>query len=180
MRLLVAAAMLVAASSANATDELCAKLDAYAKAQWAEKGDTIPRYWVEFHWGNDPDPNSFWSWGCRHSADASSVSFCKWLMENTNQEFRAELPIRVQRCMGYHFPPKAVTEWQFTDGAVRHQAPDGSWLVLEVSSQGMQPGESAVRISFDSVDRNLDPDELPPIRTMASSKNAPGTPANDR
>jgi hypothetical protein len=169
LHLPLASALLVAASSANAADQLCAQLDAYAKAQWAEKGDSIPRHWVEFHWGNDPDPNTIWSWGCSHSKDESSVSFCKWLMKNTNQEFRSELPIRVQRCMGYDFPPKSVTEWQFTDGVVRHQAPDGSWLVLEVGSQGMRLGESAVRISFNSVDRRLDPDELPSIGSMPAS-----------
>ena len=169
LRLSVAATLLVASASANAADALCAKLDDYAKAQWAARDDAIPKHWVEFHWGNDPDPNAIWSWGCSHSKDESSVSFCKWLMKNTNQEFRSELPIRVQRCMGYGFPLKSVTEWQFTDGVVRHQAADGSWLVLEVRSQGMRPGESAVRISLDSVDRKLVPDELPPIRSMAPS-----------
>jgi hypothetical protein len=169
LQLSVATTLLIVASNANAADALCAKLDEYAKAQWAERGDTIPRHWVEFHWGNDPDPKTIWSWGCSHSKDESSVTFCQWLMKNTNQEFRSELPIRVQRCMGYGFPPKSVTEWQLTDGAVKHQERDGSWLVLELSSQGMQEGESAVRISFDSVDRQLDPDELPPIQSMSVS-----------
>ncbi|HEX7712347.1 MAG TPA: hypothetical protein VF418_15555 [Sphingomonadaceae bacterium] len=165
-RFLIAIGLVTGASAANAADVICDKLDDYAKAQWAQKGDPIQRYWVEFHWGIDTDPDTFWSWGYGHSNDVASANLCKWLMDNTNQEFRSELPIRVQRCMGYRFPRYAPTEWQFTDGVVRHQAHDGSWLVLEVSSQGMRSGESAVRISFDSVDRNLDPEELPPIRSM--------------
>jgi len=180
MWLRLSAALLFAGfSSAHAADELCAKLDDYAKAQWAEKGATIPRHWVEFHWGNDPDPNSIWSWGCRHSDDQVSADFCSWLMKNTNQEFRSELPIRVQRCMGYSFPPRVVGEWRLTDGVVEHQERDGSRLILELSSREMLKGESAVRIYFDSADRQFDPDELPPIQTLPPS-NDPSSEAIER
>jgi hypothetical protein len=168
----LASGLLLWATGAHAADPLCGKLIDYAKAQWAEKGGTIPRHWVEFHWGNDSDPKTIWSWGCRHSKDQSSTSFCHWLVNNTNQEFRSELPIRVQRCMGYTFPSRAISEWQLTDGAVKHQERDGSWLILELTSRGMQEGESAVRIYFDSVDRELEPDELPSIQTMPASNSA--------
>jgi len=169
LRTALASAVLVSASVASAADSLCQKLKDYAEAQWSERGDPVPRYWVEFHWGFEQDPNTFWSWGCKRSDDQASKELCAWLMENTSREFRATLPINVQKCMGYGFPSDAVTEWRFTEGEVRGQAEDGSWLVLEIGSTGMQPGESAVRISFDSVDRRLEPDELPPLRSLVSS-----------
>ena len=66
-RFLIAIGLVTGASAANAADVICDKLDDYAKAQWAQKGDPIQRYWVEFHWGIDTDPDTFWSWGYGHS-----------------------------------------------------------------------------------------------------------------
>ena len=152
--------------AASAADALCGKLETFAREQEAEVADPMPRHWVEFHWGVDTDPNTFWSWGCRHSSDQSSQQLCAWLMENTSREFRDYLPLRVQKCFGYRFPKQAWSGWHVSEGMIEHQRRNGSWLVLEIASKGLQQGEGAVRISYNTVDRRLDPDELEPIQPL--------------
>jgi len=173
--ILSATALLVRAHAVEAADPLCKELEAFAAAQLSEKGDPIPRYWVEFHWGFAPDPNTFWSWGCRHSDDAAATRLCDWLMENISREFRSSLPIGVQKCMGYKFPRNAISDWNISEGIISLPARDGSWLILEISSLGMPSGESAVRISLESVDRKFDPDELPPMESFASLADSLGS-----
>lgn len=148
---------------ANAKDELCKKLHSFVADQKAETADPAPRHWVEFHWGINPDPNTFWSVGCLHSSDLSSKQFCGWLLDHTSREFSNFLPIRIQQCMGFSFPKNRKNEWHLTDGEIRHDIKDG-WLVLEMTTRDLQPGESALRISYDTIDVKFEPDELPPIK----------------
>lgn len=170
--LVIASVLLVGTSNANAADPLCGILKDYARAQWAERTDPAPRHWVEFHWGTDPDPLALWSWGCRHSDDVASAQLCNWLLDNTSHEFRSILPIRIQKCMGFRFPGAAKAYWGLTDGQVSRAGHDGTSIVLELSCRGMAPAESAIRISFDSDDRRLEPDELPPIASMSEAPDA--------
>lgn len=164
-----AAVLLAVPQGAWAQEPLCDRLEEFASAQWSEPSDPIPRQWVEFHWGIEADTANRWSWGCRDAGDAASGEFCDWLMDNTSRGFHTGLPVGVLQCMGDEFPAQAATEWQLSEGEFRRQAKDGSWLVLEVASSGMAPGESAVRISFDSDDRRLDPEELPPMQAFAAT-----------
>jgi hypothetical protein len=166
MRLIWALSGLALVAPANASDKLCGELEKFVKNQEVEQADPMPRHWVEFHWGIDPDPNSFWSWGCRHAADNSSKQFCTHLLDNTSREFRNTLPLRIQQCMGYRFPEQAWSGWHVSDGVIKHQRKNGSWLVMEIVSQGLQAGESAVRISYDTVDRKLEPVEPEPVKPL--------------
>jgi hypothetical protein len=152
------------AAQANAADQLCQELKDFVRAQEAETADPMPRHWVEYHWGIDP--HAIWSWGCRDSKDASSKEFCGFLLDNTSREFRNQLPIRVQQCFGYRFPRQASGGWHMNEGEVRHQLKNGSWIVMELTSIGLQPGESAVRILYDTVDREIEPQELDPIKPL--------------
>lgn len=154
------------ASQARASDAICGQLEEFAKGQESEKADPMPRHWAEFHWGIDPDPNTFWSWGCRNSNDASSKVLCGYLMDHTSREFRNMLPIRILKCWGYRFPDDAGFGWRVRDGQILHQRKNGSWLVMDIAANGLEPGESAIRISYDTVDRRLDPDELEPVRSL--------------
>lgn len=166
LRALVISVGVSAASPVSAADKLCGELDQFIADQEAEKGDPMPRHWVEFHWGVDPNPDSFWSWGCRHSQDKSSAKLCIYLMDHTSREFRNLLPVRVLKCMNNRFPDEALQGWHVTEGEFRHQRKNGSWLVMEVTERDLQSGESAVRISYDTVDRKLQPEELSPIRPL--------------
>ena len=157
---------IASAAQANASDTLCGQLDRFVADQEGEEAEPMLRHWVEFHWGIDPDPNTFWSWGCRHSEDNSSRNFCNYLMNNTSHEFRNKLPIRVLKCLGYRFPEQAWSGWRVQDGVFEHQRKNSSWLVMEISSQGLQPGEMAVRISYNTVDRKLEPADLEPVRPL--------------
>jgi hypothetical protein len=157
---------LVTTDQANAADQMCKQLEAFVKSQEAETADPMPRHWVEFHWGIDPDPISIWSWGCRHSDDPNSGRFCNWLMNNTSREFKNHLPLRIQQCMGYHFPREAWTNWDVSDATIAHQRSNGSKLVVEIVSKGLQPNESAVRVFYDSVAHSFDPDELPAVQPL--------------
>ena len=154
------------AAQASAADMLCAQLDKFVVDQEAETAEPMPRHWVEFHWGIDPDPNSFWSWGCRHSKDLSSAGFCNYLMDNTSREFRNRLPLQVLKCLGYRFPDQAWSGWKVQDGMFEHQRKNGSWLVMEIVSKGLQPGEMAVRISYNTVDRKFEPANLEPVQPL--------------
>jgi hypothetical protein len=166
LRLVWALSSLALVTPANASDRLCQELEKLVKDQEAEKADPMPRHWVEFHWGIDPDPDTFWSWGCRHAADSSSKHLCAYLVDNTSREFRNTLPLRIQQCMGYRLPEQAWSGWRVNDGVIEHQRQNGSWLVMEIVSQGLQAGESAVRISYETVDRKLEPDELEPVKPL--------------
>lgn len=165
-RVILITGSLAFSTQAQAADQICAQLKTFVKDQIAEKAEPAPRHWVEFHWEIDPDPNAFWSWGCRPSEDLSSKRFCAWLMENTSREFRNMLPVRVLRCMGYRFPRQPSFEWHVSDGEFRNTQNDGSWLILEVSSKFPNPMESAVRISYENVDRRFEPDDLPDIQPL--------------
>jgi hypothetical protein len=164
-----AAALLAVPQGAMAQDALCEQLDAYAAAQWNERSEPIPRYWVEFHRGIQADAGNSWSWGCRDAGDNASGEFCDWLMENSSRSFQTYLPFALLKCMGDQVPDQAAAERQFIQGKFRRQAQDGSWVVLEVTSNGLSPGESAVRISFDAEDRRFDPEELPAMQPFAAT-----------
>jgi hypothetical protein len=166
MRLIWALSGFALATPAYASDKLCHELEKFVTVQEEEKAIPMPRHWVEFHWGIDPDPNTFWSWGCRHAADSSSKQLCAYLLDNTSREFRNTLPLRIQQCMGYRLPKQAWSGWHVSDGVIKHQRKNGSWLVMEIVSQGLQQGESAVRISYDTVDRKLEPVELDPVMPL--------------
>jgi hypothetical protein len=157
---------LLLAGHARASGSLCEELEKFAKDQEAERANPMRRHWVEFHWGIDPDPNTFWSWGCRHSDDSFSKQFCGYLMENTSREFRNTLPIRVLKCWGYRFPKDAGHGWHVGEGHFTHERKNGSWLVMDIASFNLQQGELAVRFSYDTVDRRLDPDDLEPIQPL--------------
>jgi hypothetical protein len=164
-----AAALLAVPQVATAQDRaLCDRLEAFAAAQWREP-DPAPRQWVEFHWGIEADTANRWSWGCRDAGDAASGEFCDWLMDNTAQGFHTGLPVGVLECMGDEFPDQPASEWQLDEGEFRRQTGDGTWLVLEFTSRGLQRGESAVRISFDADDRRLEPAVLPPMQAFADT-----------
>lgn len=167
---LCALCLLSLSTAVYAADPLCEELNKFVADQKAEIAEPVPRHWVEFHWGIDPDPDVFWSWGCRHSGDLSSEKFCDWLMKNTSKEFPNMLPISVQTCMGFRFPGNTRHEWHMTDGRIEHQLKAGDWLILELAAHGLQPGESAIRISYNTVDRILEPDELLPIRELREGK----------
>ena len=47
-----------------------------------------------------------------------------------------------------------------------HQRKNGSWLVMEIVSKGLQPGEMAVRISYNTVDRKFEPANLEPVQPL--------------
>jgi hypothetical protein len=68
--------------------------------------------------------------------------------------------------MGYRFPRDAVNGWHMRDGEITHMRKDGSWLRLKFVTQELKPSGTAVRISFDSVDRKLEPDELDPFEPL--------------
>lgn len=165
-RIFAMAIGLACSVQAGASDILCSQLDEFALAQEAEPAEPMPRHWVEFHWGIDPDPNSFWSWGCRNSNDVSSKSLCSYLLESTSREFRNTLPIRILKCWGYRFPKDAGYGWHVSEGHFIQQRKNGSWLVMDIASRGLQPDEQAIRISYDTVDRKLEPDELPAVQPL--------------
>lgn len=158
-----AAALLAVPQAASAAEPLCEQLDAFAAAQWSEPDNPAPRHWVEFHRGIDSDTANRWSWGCEHSGDAASQAFCDWLMDNTSRSFHVALPANVLSCLDDESSQRPANAPVLLSGVVRRKAKDGSWLVLETASSGMRPGESAVRISFERDDRQLDPVELPAI-----------------
>jgi hypothetical protein len=160
------AAALLAVPQAASAVPLCDQLDAFAAAQWSEPSDPAPRHWVEFHWGLEGDSASRWTWACRYSGDPASGEFCNWLMDNTSREFTA-LPFNLLKCMDSQSSPQVASPSLFIEGEIRRRAPDGSWFVLEMASSALRPGESAVRISFDSSDRRLDPATLPPIEPFS-------------
>ena len=161
-----AAALLAVPQAARAAEPLCDQLDAFAAGQWSETADPAPRHWVEFHRGIEADTLNRWSWGCRHSGDEASAQFCDWLMDNTSREFHTSLPLHVLECMGEVPREQADSASRLIEGEVRRKAKDGSWLVLEVSSNAMRRGESAVRISFESDARPLDPEDLPAMKAF--------------
>lgn len=77
--------------------------------------------------------------------------------------------------MGYEFPDGAVNGWWVSEGQVSQRFDDGSWLNMEITKTNLQPKELAIRLSVDSVERRLKPDELPPIEPLepdASSSDA--------
>lgn len=168
-----AAVLLAVPQAASAAEPLCEQLEAFAAAQWSEPDDPAPRHWVEFHRGIQGDAANRWSWGCRHSGDEASEVFCDWLMDQTSRGFQAALPANVLRCLDDEPAGKAANAPVLLSGVIRRQAQDGSWLVLETASTGMRPGESAVRISFDSDDRRFEPDELPAIRAFGPEAKGP-------
>src|SRR5579862_2336445 len=79
-------ALLLWSANANAADELCEKIKLFEKAPFSTPDNPSDWRWVEFHWGFEPE--SIWSWGCRHSNDQIAKTTCLWLKDNTNQEFR--------------------------------------------------------------------------------------------
>lgn len=161
-----AAALLAAPQTAQAAEQLCDELNAFAAGQWSEPDDPAPRHWVEFHRGVQADTANRWSWGCRYSGDEASKALCDWLMDNTSREFHAALPVNVLKCLGNVTPEQATDAAQLVEGQIRRKAGDGSWLVLDIASKGMRRGESAVRISFASDARALDPEDLPAIEAF--------------
>ena len=168
-----AAMLLAVPQAALAAEPLCEQLEAFAAAQWSEPDDPAPRHWVEFHRGVEGEAANRWSWGCRHSGDAASEAFCDWLMDQSSRNFQATLPANVLRCLEDERAEKAANAPVLLSGGIRRKAKDGSWLVLETASTGMGPGENAVRISFASDDRQLDPEVLPPIRAFAPEAKGP-------
>jgi hypothetical protein len=99
---------LVAVSApANAADKLCEKLQVFERSKPARSSE---RRWFEFHWGFE-HVDALWSWGCRHSQDDVANATCKWLVDNTNQEFSMMLPLEIMRCYGYGIPPHASYDW---------------------------------------------------------------------
>ena len=153
----------------SAAEPLCEQLAAYAAAQWAEQEEPIPRYWVEFHRGIVSDAGGGWSWGCRDAGDNASGEFCDWLMANSSRSSQAYLPFALLKCLGDQVPDQAAAERQLLQGRFRRPAGDGSWVVLEVTSSGLNPGESAIRISFDAEDRRFEPDELPAMQPFGGT-----------
>jgi hypothetical protein len=152
---------LVACSTpALAAEGLCQKIRVFAQSE-PEQADE--RSWFEFHWGIDHAPNSFWSWGCRHSNDKVAKDTCDWLMHNTNQEFTMELPQAIMTCYGYRFPKYASYDWEGIAGTIKLKDGDDYRLVLDLDYRNLPSGEEAIRVS------RYAPEPLPPIKPMAKT-----------
>jgi hypothetical protein len=131
------------------------------------------RRWIEFHWGFDADPNTLWSWGCRHSAHASATATCAWLKDHTNQEFTMQLPMGVMRCYGYRFPRYADYDWDGMLGTITLRGHRGRRLILDLNYRDLPHGESAMRLAIEESGVSYEPDEQEPIRPMASDEQQP-------
>lgn len=161
---LVAGVALLAAGPAAAQSQMCSRLRDFVRDQMAETAEPAPRHWVEFHWGFDT--SAIASKGCRHSDDQSSADLCNWLVENSSWEFRSQLPLRILDCFGFRSPRHAAYDWSVSEGSFRHRYADGTWLRMEVTDSGLPEFESALRLSVETIERQLDPDELAPIQPL--------------
>jgi len=103
--ILIAIYIPVSAMAAIGRDrELCDRLKSFEEAPFNNGSDGKPvRRFVEFQWSDSWLTGG--PWGCRHTLDDTvSKSFCSYLMDDTNQEFSADLPMRILTCHGYVFP----------------------------------------------------------------------------
>lgn len=154
-----------------ARNDLCDQLKTFESAPLSTGRDAKPiRRYVEFQWSGNWMMGGYW--GCRHSQDAVSKTFCAYLRDNTNQEFHAELPIRVLRCHGYVFPAQS-TDWESWTSDIVLTRSDDRRVDMDVD---LVPGtvDAAVRISAvpwswvaSGDDKALPPlKETPPLRTL--------------
>ena len=157
---LVMFALAVSVATPAQADEICAKINGFIKSQLA---DPSQPHWVELHWGYDSDV-VLWSKACRNSKDADSKEFCDWLMDNTSNEFRSSVPIRILKCFGYGFPNHAIGNWAVYDGKFEAEYRDGIWANLELATKGLREGESALRLSVVGIDGKAPEENLSEIR----------------
>ena len=163
------------AGHAGATDEICRQLQAFEAAPLKLGKDGAPsRRWVAFEWkgyfpGNYEDI-------CHHSADKAEKLFCAYLIETTNQEFRADLPLRILHCYGYAFPPHAQYNWYVSKGEFRlHGRFDDRRLTLNVESLPGDGADSAVWISV--IPESVDEDDFTPPPLNGDKAAAPMAPS---
>ncbi|MBB3359867.1 MULTISPECIES: hypothetical protein [unclassified Novosphingobium] len=128
--------------------------------------DPHQKRWIEFHWGFDRDPDTMWSWGCRHSKQMIASQTCHWLEEHTNQEFAMALPQGTMQCYGYKFPKYALTDWSRIAGAIKLRGRAKHHLLLELNYRDLPNGEVAIRLSVEALNEGTGSQEMPPIEPM--------------
>ncbi len=154
-------------AGAAGRDEICDQLQAFEAAPFKLGSDgALVRRWVAFEWkGYFPgDYEDI----CHHSADEAEKAFCSYLIQNTNQEFRADLPLRILHCYGYAFPRYAEYDWDVSKGHFRlHGRLDDRRLLLNVEAL---PGEGDSAIWISVVPNNVVEDDKgpPPLNRHTS------------
>jgi len=148
---------------ASERDGICAQLRVFEAAPFKLGGDGKPvRRWVAFEWkGHFPGE---YEDICHHSADMAEKALCGYLILNTNQEFRAELPIRVLRCYGYAFPQFAQYDWAVSKAQFRLRGRmDDRRFLLNVESFPGEGADSAVWVSAVPENASKDDRDPPPL-----------------
>ncbi len=157
-------------AASSAKGDFCDQLRRFESAALSTGQDSKPiRRYIEFQWSGNWMMGGYW--GCRPSQDAVSKTFCAYLRDNTNQEFYADLPIRVLRCHGYVFPGHS-TDWADWASKIKLFQSDDRAVDMDVY---LIPGtvDAAVRISAvpwswlaSADDKALPPlKETPPLRS---------------